>query len=191
MVTPVMEASVRIREFIDKLASNPSSAATEAFETLLADGRLRSWHSLLVDAIFRQSAVRREAEFRYRDVERVIQVLDNHKPANAADLAALTSDLLAVISGNIRDGSTSDWRQYWNVDDTIVLKIRNRKTRAAMPFCPISSSKWIRWALICNPRVITPMTSDRTFVSPAAASTFRWRSREAVISIFGARSKRS
>ena len=116
IVTPAMEASDRIREFIDKLASNPSSVATEAFETLLADGSLRPWHSLLVDAIYRQSAVRREAEFRYRDVERVIQVLGNRKPANAADLAALTSDMLAKISRNVRDGSTSDWRQYWNVD---------------------------------------------------------------------------
>ena len=114
--SPLGSKADRIREFIDKLASNPSSAATEAFEKLLGDVGLRPWRSYLVDAAYRQSAVRREADFRYRDVERVIQVLDNHKPADAADLAALTSDMLVEISGNIRDGSTSDWRQYWNVD---------------------------------------------------------------------------
>ena len=32
------------------------------------------------------------------------------------DLAALVFDELSEISRKIRDGSTSDWRQYWNVD---------------------------------------------------------------------------
>ena len=43
-------------------------------------------------------------------------MLDNRKPANAADLAALTFEYLREISRNILDGNTSDWHQYWNVD---------------------------------------------------------------------------
>ena len=40
-------------------------------------------------------------------------MLDNLKPANAADLAALTIDILSGMAKQIRDGNTSDWRQYW------------------------------------------------------------------------------
>ena len=35
---------------------------------------------------------------------------------SATDLAALTFDVLTAIARNIRDSSTSDWRQYWNWD---------------------------------------------------------------------------
>ena len=69
-----------------------------------------------MDSASRQNAIRREASFRHKDVDQVLQVLDNLKPANAADLAALTMDILSDMSKRIRDGNTSDWRQYWNVD---------------------------------------------------------------------------
>ena len=46
----------------------------------------------------------------------MLQVLDNLKPTNAADLAALTMDILFDVAKKIRDGNTSDWRQYWNMD---------------------------------------------------------------------------
>ena len=105
-----------IRDFINKLASIPSSNATEAFEKLLTDGGLCFWRSYLVDAAYRQNAVRREAGFHHCKIDQVLETLDNRKPANIADLSALTVDMLAKISRNIRDGSTSDWRQYWNVD---------------------------------------------------------------------------
>ena len=42
--------------------------------------------------------------------------LDNRSPANVGDLAALVFDELKDLSLGIRDGSTSPWRQYWNVD---------------------------------------------------------------------------
>ena len=109
-----MSISGRVRACIDRLASATSSAATEAFQALLDDDGLRAWHPCLVDAADRQSAVRREADFRYPDVGRILGVLDHRGPANAADLAALTYDLLAEIARNIRDGNTNDWRQYWN-----------------------------------------------------------------------------
>ena len=49
-------------------------------------------------------------------------MLDNRRPANVADLAALTTSYLREIARRVRDGNTSDWRQYWNVD------YRNRPT---------------------------------------------------------------
>ena len=109
-------ASGRIPGFIDKLASIPTSAATRSLQDLLSDRNLRPWRSHLIDAAYRQNATRRDAEFRHCDIQRITQALDNLSPANTADLAALTVDVLADISRNIRHGNTSDWRKYWNVD---------------------------------------------------------------------------
>ncbi len=115
-VTPAMEAGFRILEFINRLALIPSLAATEALESLSADDNLLHWRSQLIDAAYRQNAIRREAEFHHCDIGQVLQVLDNLRPTNAADLAALTTEYLHKISRNIHDGNTSDWRQYWNSD---------------------------------------------------------------------------
>ena len=47
---------------------------------------------------------------------KVVQTLDGGAPANAGDIAGLAFDVLKALSLKIRAGSTSDWRQYWNVD---------------------------------------------------------------------------
>ena len=101
---------------INRLASLPSRDATLALESLSSDKALHPWQFKLVDSASRQNAIRREASFRHKDVDRILQVLDNLKPANAADLAALTMDILSDMAKRIRDGNTLDWRQYWNVD---------------------------------------------------------------------------
>ena len=107
-----------IREFINKLAIVPSSDATRALESLSDDDALRSWKPYLVDALDRQNSVRREAGFHHPDVAQVLRTLDDNSPANVADLSALTFDFLSEISRTIRDGSTSDWRQYWHWDQS-------------------------------------------------------------------------
>ena len=113
---PCWVTSLQVSEFIEQLASIPSLAATDALERLFDNEDLRSWRSRLLDAAYRQSAVRREAEFRHCTIEQVVQTLDNLKPANAKDLAEITTEHLRKIAREIRDGNTSDWRQYWNVD---------------------------------------------------------------------------
>ena len=70
-----------------------------------------------MDAAYRQNAVRREAEFRYCDIHQVLETLDRKKPANAADLAALTSEKLKEMMDDIRRGNSSGWRRFWNVDE--------------------------------------------------------------------------
>ncbi len=109
-------AARRISDLVDALASDPSATASQALENLAAEKSLDSWQSRLTDAAYRQNAVRREAHFRHRDRERVIAVLENGKPANAADLTALTLDHLREIRRIIQAGNTSDWRQYWNME---------------------------------------------------------------------------
>ena len=116
MVTPEMNAADRVRDCIEHLASISTEDASRALEALSSDNHLRPWRSLLMDAAYRQEADRREAEFAYGDVAQVLETLSSGAPANVADLAALILDHLNEIARTIRDGNTSDWRQYWNVD---------------------------------------------------------------------------
>ena len=116
ITTVEMNAADRVRGYIEQLASIATEDASLAFEALLSDNALRPWHSLLMDAAYRQKAARREAEFAYSDTARILETLDRGTPANVADLAALTLEHLNQIARIIRDGNTSDWKQYWNVD---------------------------------------------------------------------------
>ena len=101
---------------INTLSSEPSHDATDALERLSAETSLRPWQLKLQDAASRQRGVRREADYRHPSVEQILETLDNRQPANPADLAAVTEDVLVDLARDIRHGNTSDWRQYWNVD---------------------------------------------------------------------------
>ncbi len=116
MVPLEMDAALRVENFIEQLATILTEDASHALEALSSDDTLRPWHSLLMDATYRQNALRREAQFAYGDVTQVLITLDNGAPANAADLTTLTLEHLRQIARDIRDSNTSDWRQYWNVD---------------------------------------------------------------------------
>ncbi|MDE0310105.1 MAG: hypothetical protein OXI60_09785 [Acidiferrobacterales bacterium] len=105
-----------LRDLIDRLASNPCEAATEALQDLRADNTLSSWKWLLLEAVEKQQNARRERDYRFCTVEQVLGMLENQDPANSADLAALAEDRLHRIANNIRNGSGSDWKSYWNVD---------------------------------------------------------------------------
>ena len=116
MATPDMNAARRVRDCMEQLASIPTQGASRALEGLSSDDDLLPWRSLLMEAAYRQAAARREAEFAYCDPARVLRTLDGGAPANVADLAALFLEHLDQIARTIRDGNTSDWKQYWNVD---------------------------------------------------------------------------
>ena len=88
MVTPEMNAADRVRDCIEQLASISTEDATRALEALSSDDDLRPWRSLLMDAAYRQEAVRREAEFAYVDIDQVLESLASGSPANVADLAS-------------------------------------------------------------------------------------------------------
>ncbi len=105
-----------VSALIDRLSSEPSRDAANALERLSAEVALRPWQPKLQAAAGRQREVRREAEFRHPTVEQALETLENRRPANAADLAALALDVLRDLATEIRNGNTSDWRQHWNVD---------------------------------------------------------------------------
>ena len=148
---PLDSISKLVGGLIDRIASVPTPEATGALAALRDDDALRPWRPELVDAADRQWAVRRDAEFRHPDAAQVLETLDNLGPANAADLAALTVDLLEEISRNIRHGSTNDWHQYWNQDrrhrpsrpkheddcrDALLSDLRQRTNRLGIEAAP-------------------------------------------------------
>ena len=103
-------------DLIATLGGDPSAAATEALEALSRVSDAEPWEPAIADATERQARKRREHEYRHSDIGKVVQTLDGGTPANAGDLAALVFDELEDLSDWIRNGSTSDWRQYWNTD---------------------------------------------------------------------------
>ena len=105
-----------IPDLIGELSSVPSSEATESLEALSSNADLAPWRPTITAQLDDQTAKRREADFRHCSVQEVVEVLDSRSPANVADLAALVVDVIEELSKQIRDGNTSDWRQYWNVD---------------------------------------------------------------------------
>ena len=103
-------------DLIATLGGDPSSPATEAIEALSRVSDAEPWAPAIADAKEHQEQKRREHEYRHSDIGQVVRTLDNETPANAGDLAALVFDELKDLCLKIRDGSTSDWRQHWNVD---------------------------------------------------------------------------
>ena len=116
IATQGMHLGLLVRELINRLASDPSAAATEALRELASAARLAAWRPPLLNAAEQQERTRREGEFQHASLEQALATLRNQKPANAADLAALVTDQIVGIAGNIRNGNASGWRQYWNVD---------------------------------------------------------------------------
>jgi len=115
-VTHEMDASFRVNEFISQLSRDSSADASRELMRLEREGSLRAWHTQLKYAVNHQKGIRRESEFSHADVSAILDVLENRRPANSADLAVLAMDCLNEIASNVRGGNTSDWRQYWNVD---------------------------------------------------------------------------
>ena len=105
-----------IRAFIDRIASNSDPGATDSLISLREDQALCSWRPVLVDALERQTAVRRDADFCHPNVAQVLESLQNRQPANAADLHAAAVAAIEETSSEIRHGNADGWKDYWNVD---------------------------------------------------------------------------
>lgn len=114
-VTPAMNASLFVRAMIERLAADPNHEATDALETLLADGTLAEWHSMLGPGLHTQRRIRSDESYHRLTIEQICQTLKGGSPANTGDLAALVMDRLSELAITIRDGNTDDWRQYWDL----------------------------------------------------------------------------
>ena len=116
LFTPARQASRLVHDLIQRLAASPTKDASESLAALLADPALSAWRDVLSQAQDAQRVTWRDASYRHPTIEQVCRTLNGGTPANPGDLAALMVDRLDGIARKIRGGSTSDWRQYWNVD---------------------------------------------------------------------------
>ena len=107
---PVLAAWIRT------LAGRTGDEAADALESLASDPALRPWRTEIVEAREDQAMERRIARRETLTLEQVQHALQGRAPAGAADLAALSLDTLERLADDIRNGPTSDWRQYWHRD---------------------------------------------------------------------------
>ena len=103
-------------DLIATLGGHPSADAAEALDALSRVSDAEPWEPAIAAAKDSKARKRREHEFRHAAIGKVVETLDGGAPTNAGDLAALVFDELGDLSHKIRNGSTSDWRQHWNVD---------------------------------------------------------------------------
>lgn len=115
-VSQSMQTTEFTRGLANRLAATPTKAAAEEIQHLLQDSSLSSWHKTLRHALHTQRFSFREATFLHPTVWEVCDTLSNSSPANAADLAALTTELLRDLANEIRHGNTDQYKQFWNVD---------------------------------------------------------------------------
>ena len=106
----VLSITDQIHLFINQLARMESSEAGLTLKELSSEENLKCWRLHFLDAI----ELVRESQFEYLNIDKITNTLQNKYPANSADLTALTLNLIEELDKNIRDGVTSDWRQYWN-----------------------------------------------------------------------------
>ena len=105
-----------VRILMEALGTRTDDGAVSALADLASDVGLAVWRPTIRRAQREQRVLRRDTRYRHPDIDAVRQALERRRPANAADLAALTFEVLTEISTNIRHGNTNDWRQYWNPD---------------------------------------------------------------------------
>ena len=103
--------------WIQKLAER-SDDAVNTLASLVTDPNLTAWKPEIARAQEEQGRRLRAAKRPDLNLEKIQKALQGGPPANAADLAALTTDILEDLADRIRNGPTSDWRQYWHRNQT-------------------------------------------------------------------------
>ena len=102
--------------WLQKLIIRSNCDAIEALDSLATDPDLAAWKREIVRAQGEQNRKRRTAERPDLSLEQVQKALNGGPPASAADLAALTTDVLQEEANDIRNGSGNKWRHYWDWD---------------------------------------------------------------------------
>lgn len=115
-VTRAMNEGDYVSSLLKRLSENPDAESAQVIEHLLSLPQLSTWHDSLRTARQTQQISRREALFQHPSAAGVALTLNNLKPANAADLAALAMDHLNKLSGEMRASNTDSYKRFWNVD---------------------------------------------------------------------------
>ena len=115
-VDQALQTGGLIRTALDSLSLHSTAEATELFQVLLDDEDLAAWRESIAEACDAQRVVRLDAEFEPPTVADVVSVLNDDRPASAADLAALAVDRILAISEQLRDGDADAWSPFWRGD---------------------------------------------------------------------------
>lgn len=116
-VTDAMRRGDWVRTMINRLAGMPTPEASRELDRLLGLDTLAKLKYSLESARHQQRTQQREANYRFQPVETVARILANREPANVADLAALTLDLLDEIAHEIRHGNDDGFASFWNINN--------------------------------------------------------------------------
>jgi len=115
-VTRAMNEGDYVNSLLKRLSENPDAESAQVIEHWLALPQLSAWHETLRIARQTQQISRREALFQHPSATSVALTLNNLKPANVADLAALTMDHLNKLSGEMCASNTDNYKRFWNED---------------------------------------------------------------------------
>lgn len=115
VVTRAMEERDYARFLLNSLAHNPSEESAAILADLLKQSTLSAWHTQIQSAQQTQQLSRREALFKHPNAVQVINTLSNLKPANVADLAALTVDCLEQLAAEMHGSNTDSYKHFWNL----------------------------------------------------------------------------
>lgn len=115
-VTRAMNEGDYVNSLLKRLSENPDTESARVIEHLLTLPQLSLWHEALRTARQTQQISRREALFRHPNATEVALTLNNLKPANVADLAALAMDHLNKLSSEMHTSNTDNYKRFWNED---------------------------------------------------------------------------
>lgn len=107
---------VLFADCIVELERRTCDDARKALDTMASDASLQAWKREIIDAQERQARHRRAAKHSDLSLEQIQKTLKGSSPANAADLVGLVLDTLEKLADDIRNGTASAWRQYWDWD---------------------------------------------------------------------------
>ena len=105
-----------VHYLLNQLGNTPSEDSTSVLAHLLMLPQLSAWHDQIRSVQQTQQLSRREALFKHPSAPQVINTLSNSKPANVADLAALTVDCLEQLAAEMHGSNTDSYKHFWNVD---------------------------------------------------------------------------
>ena len=152
---PTAEASTTLAKLADEASAagkreQLTAEASSAVAELQGLEALSKWSVVLDKSLYQQHIRRREAEFRHPSVEQVLQTLANQAPANAADLVALTVDVIDELAKEIQDGPTSNYRDYWTRDEN-GKEVRRAENECRNAFLPRLNDKLDRFGVAAAP----------------------------------------
>jgi hypothetical protein len=110
------DASDFIKKRINQLSARIDQESINALNRLTDERGLDSYWDYLKHASVNQAALRRKQLFVQLSWQQAIDVLSNRKPANIADLHALTVEHLKGVASSIRTENTDIFKGFWNED---------------------------------------------------------------------------